>query len=226
MDEDSAFTLGAATTMAYLVSLHEPLLAPSRAQELWRAMERTCAAGGPRATRVLRLLVGVASDVAATLPPRDGWRNLAGRLGGLEVGDPPTGGEGAWSPTGQPFGTWMDAEPLVSPAHLNIDVDCDLAALATPLEAAAAAVLAAVGHGTEHGLAMLGQVPVLGRFAALDQALRWLIWRRRAYAGHEDRFALISGSSWVRWSGPSGVEEQVRRVGLELHAADDLGFAL
>lgn len=160
----------------------------AKAQPLWGAV----------------LLGGMAADHVQTLPADDPWRHASARVGEgedamvrFEVPRPPeaTGAE----LEGAHFGGEDSGKDLVDLGPGDPGAEVATAALAGGLEPAAAAVLAFAADGwLRAALALLAAAeqgsPIFETGAA---ALRWAMWRRRAYVGADDPLTMLSAMQWA-----------------------------
>lgn len=193
-------------------------------------------------TRTAWWFAGVIADHVLTLPPADPWRSLSARVNETlsrgVVPKPPlmTGAVGS----NGPFGTVADGQDLVHPSFADAPTDISLAALASGISEGGAALLAFAADGwdqaaraamalhSEHMAQTRDEREAANKFfGAASDALRWAVWRRRAYLGHADDWTLVSGFAWL-WraeelaaSGalPDGEWDEVRRA-MEAEAID------
>jgi len=195
---------GFEVAVRWAVALTEPLLSTRARVAADDAMRDRCRRHPEWAAT---LFGGVLADVLTTLPPDDPWRHLSARVGGIGIGTPPAAepGTGAWlrNPEGrwQPFGTWRDAADLTGavPAAADLRADPAVAALAEPLEPAAAALLAFAARGrteSSDAVAALGPHGAVVFTAGAD-ALRWAVHRRRSYRGPGDLWPVEALTEWA-----------------------------
>ena len=178
---------------------------------------------------------GVITDHMLTLPPADPWRHLSARVGptltrGTLPKPPPV--TGATGVNGA-FGTVADGHDIVHPSFSDAPTDVGLAAISGGLSAGGAALLAFACDGyraaaqaaqllhAEH-LAREGDLQAAaGRFFGdAADALRWSVWRRRAYVGAMDDWTLATGFAWLWRAGeltangrlPDGEWDEVHRA--------------
>lgn len=105
---------------------------------------------------VHQFLAGVLSDMVLTLPARDRWRTLSGRIGSTSCGPMPPQADGAQDSESGAFGTWRDAVDLTPLVYASPYDDPQLVALAgDDLHPHAAAILASGAQGWETALAMI-----------------------------------------------------------------------
>lgn len=204
-------------------TLHEPLLPP----RLRARLEHNFAtAHRENIDRVNLFLAGLIAEATLTLPANDHWRRLSARCGNITVGEHPPETDGALNDdSGEPFGTWRDAVDVSGFEAVTPVDDPALVALVEDLDPAAAAILAAAGHGWKAARRMIKQVQLVGdppdadagitsmpflndpdylaahnlshaRTAAIT-ALRWAAHRRRAYLGHSDPWLVDSVNMWA-----------------------------
>ena len=197
------------TAATWLVAQCEPLvptLDRAVAEEAFVAEATT----GP--ARVTWWFAGVIADHVLTLPPPDPWRHLSARVGSSltrgRLPRPPatTGAVGVRGP----FGTVEDGQDLAHPSFAHAPTDVGLAAINSGLSRGGGALLAFAADGwdataraaqllyAEHRAQTGDRSAAAGRyFADLSGALRWAIWRRRAYLGQGDDWTLASGFAWL-----------------------------
>lgn len=172
-------------------------------------MLRLCLADAPWAAAFLG---GLVSDLVGSLPQQDPWRQLSGRVGQCTCGAAPPGQDGAVRADGAPFGTVADALDRMPALFRNPEDDPQLAALASPIGSAGAAVVAAAGTGWECArdmlLAVRDRMPPAD-VVALDswragqmctagaEAARWSLHRRRSYRGMDDTWPAESAFRWA-----------------------------
>lgn len=191
----------------WAVSQHEPLVPPEH-RVLLESLMVTFASRRPEA--LCWWAAGVLTDVMATLPEPDPWRHMPARVADLTFGVGPPNTTGALL-AGRAFGTALDAGDLVRPQGSDLLADVALAALATPLSPAGAALLAVAGRGSwtdtitasltwfEHlwGQARASKSVSATLLAAdLTGALRWASWRRKVYMGADDAWFVASAFEW------------------------------
>ena len=207
--------------LAWSHCLHDPLLSPRDRAVREDAMLAVCL-GHP--LWAATFYGGVLADLARSLPDDDPWRALSGRIGSLTVGDLAPERDGAVKADGSRFGDASDAFDLLPLSFRTVKADPALAALAEPLSAQSAALVAFAGHGwqvtgdavtelrnTPHPAAIPGSGSIrvvsparyaqgiaghLVRDTARD-AVRWLVHRRRAYVGAEDAWPMESVFRWA-----------------------------
>jgi len=132
-------------------------------------------------------LGGMVADHIATLPDSDPWRHLVAQADGTVL-----------TTQGLPFGDERCGGDLVMSAPGDPAASLQTAALAGGLEQPSALLLATAGQGWEPAVGRLLEHGT-GR-SMLDvggAALRWAMWRRRAYVGVDDPLAMLSAVSWV-----------------------------
>lgn len=178
---------------------------------------------------------GVVTDHILTLPPADPWRHLSARVGPtLTRGrlPRPPGLTGAVGANGV-FGSLADGQDLAHASFSDPSTDVGLAGIASGITAGGAAILAFAADGWEASArasqAVYAEIlsdtrdssVAAGKFfGAASDALRWSIWRRRAYMGLGDDWTLASGFAWL-WRAqellvnvtlPVGEWDEVRRA--------------
>ena len=165
-------------------------------------------------------LGGMIADAMRTLPEEDPWRHLSARFqvgqASLTRGEVPRPPETTGAVIGgKPFGTPDSGDDLVLLAPGDPSTEVSSAALAEGLNPASAAVLAFGADGWKHSAEALRASPADDRdlFDTGADALRWALWRRRAYVGMEDPMTMLSAMQWA-WRA-----EQVNESG-ELELAD------
>lgn len=162
--------------------------------------------------RVAWWFAGVISDHVRSLPPADPWRHLSARAGSTITRGmlpKPPASTGAVGPNGT-FGSLQDCVDLVQPSFADASTDIGLAAVAAGIGPAAAALLAFGADGPQScARAVLAVHSELlaersapreaagMTFAACTDAIRWSVWRRRAYVGLGDDWTLASGFAWL-----------------------------
>lgn len=155
---------------------------------------------------------GVIADQIRSLPPADPWRHLSARAGEtLTRGRLPKPPEltGAIGANGK-FGSMQDCTDLAHPSFSDPATDVGLAAVASGISNASAALVAFAADGPEvcarAGMAVHAellsetrdpQAAAAGLFGACADATRWAVWRRRAYVGLGDDWTLASGFAWL-----------------------------
>ncbi len=142
--------------------------------------EKTCepvVASDPQA--VAAIIGNVAADIAATLPSNDPWR-------------PGTNGASIIT------GTLSDQTDLIPPS-LDEGTDPELASVAEGIESAVAdLVRTAFVGGTELAESLLDAWPDHEEIVRrATDAVRWLLFRRRAYKGPTDLFVVECASAWA-----------------------------
>lgn len=193
---------------SWLVTLCEPLVDVATRAALEDAMAERCSHHPVWATW---WFAGMISDQVATLPLDDPWRMLSARVStpgpdltrGISPRPPRhTGAVGRYGE----FGTVRDGADLLPELPPNVSTDVGLAALGPGLSPLSAAVLAFCADDWQAGgraaQALVEDGGELARspervFSVLAAALRWSIWRRRAYLSGEDSFTLASGFAWL-----------------------------
>ena len=163
---------------------------------------------------------GLVSDLAQTLPTTDPWRSLSGRIGAVESGENAPAENGATWPNGRVFGAFSDCTDLTPLSFSSPAEDPELCAVAPGLSAISAAILASGFSGWEKCFTMItsafDNAPAappsndvftrLGyqRGVALHQsrggaqeAVRWLVHRRRAWVGRDDQWPSESAFRWA-----------------------------
>lgn len=160
----------------WAITLVDPLFSDG---ERLRVREdlRAVVASDPQA--VAAILGNVAADIAATLPSNDPWR-------------PGTNGASIIT------GTLSDQTDLI-PSALDEGTDPELAAVAGAIESVATNLVDTAFVGSsEFAEALLDAWPdheqIVGQ--ATD-AVRWLLFRRRAYKGPTDLFVVECASAWA-----------------------------
>lgn len=131
---------------------------------------------------------GLLSDLIYTLDPADPWRNT-------ELDDQGT----VRLPDGSVFGTYHNAGDVH--AYTTVDdphEDIGLAALADGLEVEAARLWTAAQEGLEPALRCFPRMPPGSAYGLSDSALRWALFRRRAFMGADDTYALVAAGHWAQ----------------------------
>ena len=185
------------------------------------------------------------SDIAGTLPRYDVWTRLSGRVGRLTVGPEPPETDGAVHAGGQPYGSWSDGADLVALVFDRPEVDPAFAALADPLEPAAAGLIASAGNGSSWrdvlpavaeawrvtaGVELpetdtADQADPQAAWAWLDQvtaAIRWLAWRRHAYgAGEADLWPHEACYRWSSYAGEAAAGRPLDETAIAVAISDE-----
>jgi hypothetical protein len=196
--------------VAWAMTLVEPLIAPAR-REKAETEFLALAHSHPRWTATFS--AGVLADVAGTFPFHDPWRHLSARIGPLTVGPHPPPTMGARRPLGERFGSWGADGDLVAAGRPELDPE--LVAVADELDPAAAALVAFAPLHWSEVMAAIGELwralvqapfphcsdtPAVEDWqSALCQAMRRVVYRRRAYWGGVDD-DTVPVDACRRWS--------------------------
>ncbi|GAA1753898.1 hypothetical protein GCM10009810_12190 [Nostocoides vanveenii] len=194
-------------------TLIEPLLSSARRAIAEDAMTRVCT-HHPR--WAVAFFGGFIADMVGTFPPEDPWRTLSGRVGSEVFGPRPPATTGAVTASGAPFGTWNDSADRLPLIYRLPGDDPQMVAVADPLPDVSAGVIAASCYGWRDAVKALtfvqlssppaGEAPPAkwlprwsgaNLYAVASQAARWVVHRRRSYAGHDDVWPLESAFRWA-----------------------------
>ncbi|GEL47775.1 hypothetical protein CHO01_28910 [Cellulomonas hominis] len=182
---------------AWAAALCEPLISTRRRADLDAAM-RQRATESPRWAVIF--FAGMVSDQIQTLPAEDPWRHLSARAGDLTRCDVPRPPDSTGAVSGgDVFGQPSQGEDLVDLSPGDPGAEVTSAALADGLEPPAAAVLAFAADGWRAAAGALEEVLAQGHevFEIGADALRWAVWRRRAYVGADDDLTMLSAMQWA-----------------------------
>lgn len=220
------------TAARWMLTLVEPLLSPEDRYVIEQDMIELVA-GQPRWSAAW--FAGMLYEIGATLPAGDPWAEMSARLDyalsaaprlGERLVEPGSAGEetllgsvgrlpagtGAMLPSGNSFGTYRSVIDLISGLDtVGPDEDRALIAVATPLQPAAAALVAIAAsrtgadpdwlanvlgrlHVALHAEDPLGEGPKEWLGLA-GSALRWLTKRRLSYV-QDDMFVAALGYAW------------------------------
>lgn len=208
---------------AWSMTLVEPLL-PDRLR--FELDEQMAFVSRRRPSWSAAFFGGTLASIVQTLPPNDPWRHLDARVGNITVGDNPPEITGArhtvGARTGEGFGIWRDGLDIVPLVFEDPVRDVALAALSQPLSSTSAALIALSGQGwepsiTAHRAAYTIAVPAddatpssvtypekwksgaagMSLYRHASEALRWAIWRRRAYGITDDPYVVESAFRWA-----------------------------
>lgn len=160
----------------WAITLVDPLFSDRERLQV-REDLRAVVASDPQA--VAAIIGNVAADIAATLPSNDPWR-------------PGTNGASIIT------GTLSDQTDLIPPS-LDEGTDPELASVAEGIESAVAdLVRTAFVGGTELAESLLDAWPDHEEIVRrATDAVRWLLFRRRAYKGPTDLFVVECASAWA-----------------------------
>jgi hypothetical protein len=141
------------------------------------------------------VMSGVLHDLLATLDPEDPWLHLYKDDAGV-----------VRLPGGEPFGTWENATDLASATSDDKMRDLSLSPMAEPLTEASVALIFHASHEWEEAREyMLERAPADEKkqsiFEMAEDAVRWALARRLAYAIDGDTFFPISVAAWTNRAG-------------------------
>jgi hypothetical protein len=137
------------------------------------------------------LMAGILSDLILTLDPEDPWRNLyRDNAGTVRL------------PGGETFGMWENATDLMPAGNADKGVDLSLAPLTEPLSSYSAELLFVAAKGWDHAMAYLLEAGVSAAdeqniFELAEDAIRWALLRRQAYALDGDGFFPVTAAAWL-----------------------------
>lgn len=190
----------------WMVAQLEPLLTGREVTRRESDCVRWCAAN-PKIAPVW--FAGMVWQILATLPADDPWRQIAVRARDsrghvVERGHPPEGRMGAWLEDST-MDSEMPGEDLIPRSSLDPSTDHGLRALADGLPERSAQTLGFAFDSFEAAMEILSadrtamSPDLFGRatFDAGSAALRWAIWRRRAYVGRTDPYPLMIALEWL-----------------------------
>lgn len=168
-------------------TLVEPLLSPAQRDRLEADLHDAIAADPVWGAHYV---VGVVTDLAATLPAADPWRTAERAETGATL-------------EGRPFGTVTDHHDLVPLLAPNPSIDVALVAVAEPIDPATAAFIASSFAGRDEALTALGELTATTPsdiYRIGTEAIRTLTYRRRCYRGWMDTWPLDSTWWWAEQS--------------------------
>ena len=189
----------------WAVAMFEPLIEARRLLEL-EDEARVWSRQNPRIAAAW--FAGFIWQIMATLPSDDPWRSLnvkwplASTCEVLRRGaDTPSSHRGA-TLRGEVFVGPAVGTDIVFPSNADITLDAGLVALRDGIDPASAAVLGLASDSWQAPFQLLSSLegdseaatPV---FNAACPALRWALWRRRAYIGKSDPYPLLTAFAWL-----------------------------
>lgn len=168
------------TSLKWSITLTEPLLHPSERNRRVDAME-LLTQEHPDWARIV--FAGAISNIAATLPSDDPWRDVSARLGDVAVGTRHLESNGSTWPSGNRFGTADDFYDISPVTFGSVGEDPQLAAVELPISdiSAALAVISFSGWRTAAKSIRTAQISQDALYGECYDALRWVIMRRRGY---------------------------------------------
>lgn len=168
---------------AWAAAQYEALIPPRRRV----AVEEAFLDLGRPSSRHFKVFIaftaGVLYELHRSLDPEDPWRSLKD----LGPGQRPV------TVDGTEFGTFADGMDVVVPASQDVRFDPHLVALADGLDVDGARLVAVSGLEFD---ALRDEVAQVESVDAAE-AMRWLLHRRRVFAGVEDPWSLMMMDTWA-----------------------------
>jgi len=137
------------------------------------------------------IMSGVLHDLLYTLAPEDPWMHLhKDEAGVLRL------------PGGASFGTWESATDLAIATNADKGRDLSLSPLADPLTDGSAELIFHASHSWDEAqVFLLANCPTHENrrhsFETAEDAVRWVLARRQAYAMDGDGFFPITAAAWA-----------------------------
>jgi hypothetical protein len=137
------------------------------------------------------IMSGVLNDLLFTLDPEDPWMHLYQDEEGV-----------VRLPGGEAFGTWENATDLAIATNADKGRDLSLSPMADPLTAASAELIFHASHSWEEAKTFMIESCVMEEnrqhpFETAEDAIRWALARRQAYATDGDGFFPITAAAWA-----------------------------
>lgn len=172
----------------WVIAQSEPLIDPGERWSIEYQMQHL----SEQETAVFKTFVaGFLTDLVLSLDEEDPWRNLRVDESGRVL-----------NTAGKPFGTADDAKDVLYQSSDDLLSDTGFAALANPLPSACAQVIAAAAQGWEQARSELDALEMTGfPLGGVLPAIRWVIHRRRIFAGEDDPYVILSGDAWAKAAG-------------------------